>query len=99
MLAFIVLLAGPVPPAAQDGSGHRLKGRIIRALAVEPGNTAHVMVGQKANNAGSALVSRSVDGTVAGATPDWVDGEQVTPLILAVYGNHISIVRLPLCRG
>ena len=43
-------------------SRHVLKGRIIRALAVEPGNPDHILVGQKAGKPGSGLVFKSLDG-------------------------------------
>ena len=36
---------------------------------------------------------------VAGASPGWIDGEKVTPLILASYKNHIEIVKLLLARN
>lgn len=68
MIRFIFLLASltlpAMPAGAEEHSGrdHKLKGRIIRALAVEPGNAAHVLVGHKADKAGSALVFKSLDG-------------------------------------
>lgn len=43
-------------------SRHVLKGRIIRALAVEPSNPDHILVGQKARKPGSGLVFKSLDG-------------------------------------
>lgn len=41
---------------------HVLKGRIIRSLAIEPGDANHLLVGQKAAKPGSALVFQSLDG-------------------------------------
>jgi len=43
-------------------AGHVLKGRIIRSLAIEPGDANHLLVGQKAVKPGSALVFQSLDG-------------------------------------
>ncbi|MEM8648526.1 MAG: hypothetical protein AAGF86_19610, partial [Pseudomonadota bacterium] len=43
-------------------SRHVLKGRIIRALAIDPGNPDHILVGQKAGKPGSGLVFKSLDG-------------------------------------
>jgi len=63
ILAAVSLLVIPTWAQEQSDRDHKLKGRIIRALAVEPGNAAHVLVGQKAGKAGSALVFKSLDGT------------------------------------
>lgn len=63
ILASLTLLAMSAWAEEQSDRGHKLKGRIIRALAVEPGNPAHVLVGQKADKAGSGLVFKSLDGT------------------------------------
>lgn len=41
---------------------HVLKGRIIRSLAIEPGDPNHVLVGQKGAKPGSALVFQTLDG-------------------------------------
>ncbi len=60
-LLVLLLLIG-LPAAAQAEARHVLKGRIIRALAVEPGDPSHILVGQKAGAPGSALVFRSLDG-------------------------------------
>ncbi len=62
ILACFTVLAAPAS-AQQSDRGHKLKDRIIRALAAEPGDTGHVLVGQKAKGAGSALVFKSLDGT------------------------------------
>lgn len=56
------LIVTPSLALAQSASDHRLKGRIIRALAVEPGSERHVLVGQKGNKPGSGLVFKSTDG-------------------------------------
>ena len=34
----------------------------------------------------------------AGADPGWIDGERVTPLILAAFKGHLDIVKLLLTR-
>lgn len=57
--ALIHLPAGSSWAAERD---HRLKGRVIRALAVEPGNPDHILVGQKGRKTGSGLVFKSRDG-------------------------------------
>lgn len=62
ILACFTVLAASAS-AQQSDHDHKLKDRIIRALAVEPGNAEHVLVGQKAKKAGSALVFESQDGT------------------------------------
>ncbi len=67
-LACLILLPMPAPAGQASGSDHKLKGRIVRSLAVEPGNAAHVLVGQKASKAGSALVFKSLDGTASWRT-------------------------------
>jgi uncharacterized protein len=41
---------------------HVLKGRIVRSLTIDSNERTHVLVGQKAKAAGSALVFRSLDG-------------------------------------
>ena len=41
---------------------HVLKGRIIRSVAIDANDPSHILVGQKAKAAGSALVFRSLDG-------------------------------------
>ncbi|MEM8687737.1 MAG: hypothetical protein AAGF81_10435 [Pseudomonadota bacterium] len=56
-LAVLVFVAEAVAE-----SRHVLKGRIIRALAIEPGNPDHILVGQKAGKPGSGLVFKSLDG-------------------------------------
>lgn len=47
--------------ATLPGTQHVLKDRVIRALAVEPGDAAHILVGQKTGKPGSALVFQSLD--------------------------------------
>ncbi len=63
ILTVAALLIIPTSAGEQSSRDHRLKGRIVRALAVEPGNPSHVLVGQKADKAGSGLVFKSLDGT------------------------------------
>ncbi len=58
-LAIVFLIAAP-PITAE--TLHVLKGRIIRALAIDANDPAHILVGHKAKAAGSALVFRSFDG-------------------------------------
>ncbi len=58
----ILLLQIPATGLRAAGQDHRLKGRIIRALAVEAGNPEHILVGQKGRKPGSALVFKSRDG-------------------------------------
>lgn len=62
ILMFLAVIAVPAKAEEISGAEHRLKGRIIRALAVEPGDPAHIVVGQKAGKAGSGLVFKSLDG-------------------------------------
>ena len=64
MERFIVISLAVLVFAAEAAaeSRHVLKGRIIRALAIEPGNPDHILVGQKAGKPGSGLVFKSLDG-------------------------------------
>ncbi|MCP5082075.1 MAG: hypothetical protein GY948_10305 [Alphaproteobacteria bacterium] len=55
-------LIGPTLAQTVPESLHVLKGRIIRALAFEPGDPNHILVGQKARKPGSGLVFKSLDG-------------------------------------
>jgi len=59
-----VLIALPDVRAADTGgeSQHVLKGRIVRSLAIDPGDPNHVLVGQKGAKPGSALVFQTLDG-------------------------------------
>jgi len=41
---------------------HVLKGRIIRSLAIDPGDSSHALVGQKGAKPGSAFVFQTLDG-------------------------------------
>jgi len=58
-------------------------------------------------NRNTALIYAARDGRTeiaemllkAGASPGWIDGEKVTPLILGSYKNHIAIVKLLLARN
>ena len=55
-----LVLAVALPVSAQ--TLHVLKGRIVRALAIDANDPMHILVGHKAKAAGSALVFRSFDG-------------------------------------
>lgn len=58
----LCLFNGPsLAQTAPDGR-HVLKGRIIRALAIDPGDPNHILVGQKGRKPGSGLVFKSLDG-------------------------------------
>jgi len=61
-LAFCIfgLLSLDLPASGQEL--HVLKGRVIRSLSVEADNPDHILVGQKGQQAGSALVFQSLDG-------------------------------------
>lgn len=60
----LILISGVPPGWAEDNSGkfHVLKGRIVRSLAIDANDPAHILVGQKAKTPGSALVFQSLDG-------------------------------------
>ncbi len=60
-LSFCILSAPSLAQAVPEAR-HVLKGRIIRALAIEPGNPNHILVGQKGRKPGSGLVFKSLDG-------------------------------------
>lgn len=77
ILASLTVLAMPALAQEQSGRDHRLRDRIIRALAVEPGNAKHVLVGQKAGKAGSGLVFKSLDGTGSWRTQN--DNKPLSP--------------------
>lgn len=59
------ILISSIPPVWSADAGnelHVLKGRIIRSLAIDIKDPAHILVGQKAKSPGSALVFQSRDG-------------------------------------
>lgn len=56
-LGFLMMLT-----EVQAESRHVLKGRIIRSLAVDPGDPSHLLVGQKGAKPGSALLFQTLDG-------------------------------------
>ncbi len=58
----LCFMTGPSLAQTVPESRHVLKGRIIRALAVEPGDPNHILVGQKGAKPGSGLVFKSLDG-------------------------------------
>ncbi|NNF78237.1 MAG: hypothetical protein HKN05_09430 [Rhizobiales bacterium] len=58
----LCMVPGLAPAQTVPESRHVLKGRIIRALALEPGDPNHILVGQKARKPGSGLVFKSLDG-------------------------------------
>ena len=66
VLTSLAMLATPLSAREPSGSDHRLKGRIIRSLAVEPGNPTHVLIGQKGGRARFGPVFESLD-----KTPSW----------------------------
>ncbi len=63
ILALLLLVCGVQHPHAENsGEGRQvLSGRIIRALAVNARDSDHILAGQKAAAAGSALVFQSLD--------------------------------------
>jgi uncharacterized protein len=61
VLSFLVVLASAHAVWAET-TRHVLKGRIVRSLTIEVNDPTHILVGQKAKAAGSALVFRSLDG-------------------------------------
>ena len=60
LLVMLAILATSFEAFAE--AQHVLKGRIIRSIAIEPGDANHLLVGQKAAKPGSALVFQSLDG-------------------------------------
>jgi hypothetical protein len=95
------------PVWADDAGGfHVLKGRIIRSLAIDGNDPAHILVGHKAKRPGAALVFRSVDGGRTWRTlngnkslhPDATDVQAVLPVSKKVmlagtwkHGLYISL--------
>ncbi len=62
------LFIGPSLAQSLPETRHVLKGRIIRALAFEAGDPNHILVGQKAQKAGSGLVFKSLNGAASWRT-------------------------------
>ncbi|MGH1482301.1 MAG: WD40/YVTN/BNR-like repeat-containing protein [Geminicoccales bacterium] len=61
-LSFLLVLAEVQAAEIERESRHVLKGRIIRSLAIDPGDPHHALVGQKGAKQGSALVFQTLDG-------------------------------------
>lgn len=60
LIMFLANLAASAELLAE--ARHVLKDRVIRSLAIEPGDANHLLVGQKGGKPGSALVFQCLDG-------------------------------------
>lgn len=94
LVAALSILISSIQPVWAAGTGnandglHVLKGRVIRSLAIDTNDPAHVLVGHKAKAPGSALVFQSLDKGKSWRTlngnkplhPDATDVQAVLPV-------------------
>lgn len=96
-----------IPPAAADTAP-----QLIQATLAGDGDTVETLLEQGTDpnlvyNTNTALTYAARDGFTKtarllidhGADVNWIDGEGVTPLILASFKDHIEIVQLLLAHG
>jgi len=84
LIALLLTLVTSV--GVQAEARHVLKGRIIRSLAVDPGDPNHLLVGQKGAKPGSALIFQTLDGgetwrTLNGNQPLSADATDVQAVV------------------
>ena len=97
LLAGLGLITLALPAEVLAESRHVLKGRIIRALAIEPTNPDHVVVGQKGRKAGSGLVFKSLDGGKSWRTQN--GNAPLSPAATDVVPFPCAGTACPFCRA
>ena len=111
----IPLLSGcdhAAPIAAPLSQSERDHGGLIEVTKAGDLNTVSTLLAEGVNpntvvNTNTALTFAARDGQLEiaevliayGADVNWIDGEGVTPLILAVFKNHVEVVKLLLENG